>query len=256
MKTWVMVFVLLGAAHSVLAQEIVGVEEAKTAAIATAIAPAVNQETAIAPTVTSAATPVLVAAADLSNAVVWNHGVNLREIAASRAADAEPGFAAPAPQREGVTEDLSQLRWQIAIGPSFVRFRSSIFDASMAGTVTSVSWAKNDWLAVEGQVVTGFAPVIYDRAHVKYVNYGVGVKVGTRRAKWEPYGHVLFGGAHIQPQTAGNTRNAFMIEAGGGADYRFWSRMSFRGQVDYLRTTFFKSTQNNLQISIAAVFHF
>ncbi|HXM97326.1 MAG TPA: hypothetical protein VN982_02515, partial [Candidatus Dormibacteraeota bacterium] len=114
MKTWVMVFVLLGAAHSVLAQEIVGVKEAKIATVADSVAP----------TVMPAATPVLVAAADLSNAAVWNHGVNLREIAASRAADAEPGFAAPAPQREGVTEDLSQLRWQIAIGPSFVRFRS------------------------------------------------------------------------------------------------------------------------------------
>src|ERR1700737_1220356 len=121
MKTWVMVFVLLGAAHSVLAQEIVGVEEAKTAAIATAIAPAVNQETAMAPTGTSAATPVLVAAADLSNAAVWNRGVNFRESAASSRAG-EPGFAAPAPQREGVTEDLSQVRWQIAIGPWFVRF--------------------------------------------------------------------------------------------------------------------------------------
>jgi hypothetical protein len=255
MKTWVMVFVLLGAAHSVLAQEthsvlaqeIAGVKEAKTATVATSIV-----ATAVADS-----TPVLVAAADLSNAAVWNHGVNLREIAASRAADAEPGFApAAAPQREGVTEDLSPLRWQVAFGPSFVRFRSSIFDASMAGTVTSVSWAKNDWLAVEGQVVTGFAPTIYDREHVKYVNYGAGVKIGTRRAKWEPYGHLLIGGAHIQPQTSGNTRNAFMIEAGGGADYRFWSRMSFRGQVDYLRTSFFKSTQNNLQISIAAVFHF
>ena len=264
MKTWaVMGFVLLGAAHSAFAQEnvsqenaaqgIVGVDEAKTAAIATASAPTVAPAM---PKALPATAPVLVAAADLSNAAVWNSGVSLREIAASSVAAAEPGFAAPAPQREGVTEDLSQLRWQVAFGPSFVRFRSSIFDASMAGTITSVSWAENEWLGFEGQVVTGFAPTIYDREHVKYASYGAGVKVGARRAKWEPFAHVLVGGAHVQPQTAGNSRNAFMVQAGGGADYRFWSRMSFRGEADYVRTTFFKSSQNNLQISLAAVFHF
>src|SRR6202011_1070829 len=156
MKTWaVMGFVLLGAANSAFAQEnaaqgIVGVDEAKTAAIATASAPTVAPAM---PKALPATAPVLVAAADLSNAAVWNSGVSLREIAASSVAAAEPGFAAPAPQREGVTEDLSQLRWQVAFGPSFVRFRSSIFDASMAGTITSVSWAENEWLGFEGQVV-------------------------------------------------------------------------------------------------------
>ena len=249
MKTWaVMGLVLLGAAQCALAQENMAGDEAKSATIAASIAPAA----------VPASTAVLVAGADLSNAAVWNDGVNFRESGVSARAGAEAGFAAPAPaaQREGVPEDLSPLRWQVAIGPSFVRFRSSIFHASMAGTVTSVTYAKNDWLGIEGQVVTGFAPEIYDREHVKYVNYGGGVKAGYRRAKWEPYAHVLIGGAHIQPQTAGNSRNAFMIEAGGGVDYRFWTRMSFRGQVDYLRTSFFKSTQNTLQISIAAVFHF
>jgi hypothetical protein len=251
MKTWVvMVFVWFGAAHSAFAQgnvarEIVAGDEAKSATIATSMAPAAEPA------------PRLIAAADLSNAAAWSSGVNLREDAMS-VADAEPGFTAPAPaaQREGMPEDLSLLRWQVAIGPSFVRFRSSIFDASMAGTTTSVAWAKNEWLGVEGQVVTGFAPQIYDREHIKYVGYGGGVKVGSRRAKWEPFAHVLVGGAHVQPQTAGNSRSAFMIEAGGGVDYRFWARMSFRGEADYVRTTFFKSSQNNLQISIAAVFHF
>jgi hypothetical protein len=244
MKTWaVMLFVLFGAAHSAVAREIVGGDEGRTATIATSTAP------------TAVPASTLIAAADLSHAAVWNSGANFRESAAS-VADAEPGFAAPAAQRESVPEDLSHLRWQVAIGPSFVRFRSSIYDASMAGTTTSVAWAKNEWLGVEGQVVTGFAPEIYVREHIKYVGYGAGVKVGSRRAKWEPFAHLLIGGAHVQPQTTGNSRNAFMIEAGGGVDYRFYSRMSFRGEADYVRTTFFKGAQNNLQISIAAVFHF
>jgi hypothetical protein len=144
----------------------------------------------------------------------------------------------------------------VSIGASFVRFHSSIFNASLVGTNTSVAWSKNEWLAVEGQVVTGFAPEIYDREHVKYLSYGGGVRIGSQRARWEPFAHVLAGGAHVQPQTAGNSRNAFMVEAGGGADYLWRPRISFRAEGDYVRTTFFKQSQNNFQASLGIVFHF
>jgi opacity protein-like surface antigen len=164
-------------------------------------------------------------------------------------------FAAPAAQKVDVTE-TDTLRWQLAIGPTFVRFHNRIFNADMAGTITSLAWSRNEWLSFEGQVVTGFAPEIYTREHVKYVSYGGGVKIGSHRAKWEPFAHALIGGAHQQPQTAGNSRNAFMIQAGGGVDYRLWPKMSLRAEADYLHTNFFKTSQNNFQASIGAVFHF
>jgi opacity protein-like surface antigen len=200
----------------------------------------------------------LTAAGDLGNAAAWNRGALLTAdttTAGATATEAEGGFAAPAAQKIDLTE-TDTLRWQVAIGPSFVRFHSKIFNASMAGTYTSVAWSANGWLAVEGQVMTGFAPEIYLKEHVKYLSYGGGVLVGSHRARWEPFAHVLVGGAHLQPQTAGNSRNAFMMEAGGGADYQLWPRMSLRGEIDYLRTQFFKSSQNDFQATLGVVFHF
>jgi opacity protein-like surface antigen len=47
-----------------------------------------------------------------------------------------------------------------------------------------------------------------------------------------------------------------LVEVGGGADYRLTQRISLRAEGDYLRTTFFKQSQNNFQASLGAVFHF
>src|SRR5208283_2332577 len=82
--------------------------------------------------------------------------------------------------------------------------------ASLVGLNTTVTYFTNDWFAVEGNLVTGFAPEIYDREHVKYFGGGRGVRIGSRRARWEPWGHALVGGGHLQPQTAGASRTALM----------------------------------------------
>src|ERR1700682_3140153 len=226
MKTWaVLLLLLVGAGRSVVAQELGG-----------------------------AAAMDLVAAGELGSAPAWNRGEGW---SASAAGEGEGnGFAAPAAATKGATEAGDLQRWQVSIGPSFVRFHSSIFNASLAGLNTSVAWSKNEWLGVEGQVVAAYAPEIYAREHVKYLSYAGGVRIGSHRAKWEPFAHVLLGGAHLQPQTAGNSRSAFLVEAGGGVDYRLIPRISVRAEADYVRTTFFKQSQNDFQASIGAVFHF
>jgi hypothetical protein len=226
MKTWaVVLLVVLGAGRGVVAQEVAG-----------------------------AAPMNLVAAGDLGSARAWNRGEGWRESAAG--GEAGNGFAAPAAQPRGPTQDEDLQRWQVSIGPSFVRFHSSIFNASLAGLNTSVAWSKNEWLGLEGQVVAAYAPEIYAREHVKYLSYAGGVRIGSHRAKWEPFAHVLLGGAHLQPQTAGNSRSAFLVEVGGGVDYRLIPRISLRAEADYVHTTFFKQSQNDFQASIGAVFHF
>lgn len=250
MKTWAAVLVvMLGAGGVVMAQEV----GSAAPNIATSGTAAWSSATPASAASASVVAMNLAAAGDLGNAAAWNRGESLT--AGAAATEAGGGFAAPAAQKEDLTE-LDTLRWQIAVGPSFVRFHSKIFNASMAGTYTSVAWSKNEWLAIEGQVMTGFAPEIYLKEHVKYVSYGGGVRLGSHRAKWEPFAHVLIGGAHLQPQTAGNSKSAFMVQAGGGADYQLWPRLSLRGEADYVRTTFFKSSQNDIQASLAVVFHF
>jgi hypothetical protein len=88
------------------------------------------------------------------------------------------------------------------------------------------------------------------------VNFLGGPKIAWRQRRWEPWLHVLVGGSHEQPQTADNSRNALAVQAGGGADFRWNPRLSFRLDADYLYNSYFKQTQNNFLLGGGVVFHF
>jgi opacity protein-like surface antigen len=168
-----------------------------------------------------------------------------------------PAPAAPAAKPKYVFfGDRDDYRWQLGVGVEYFRFQSSILNASLVGLNTTLTYFTNSWFAVEGNVVTGFAPEIYDREHVKLFGGAGGIRIGGRRAQWEPWGHALVGGAHLQPQTAGNSRSALMAQAGIGVDYRVHSRLSLRVEGDWVYTTFFSQTQNNFQGVAGAVLHF
>jgi opacity protein-like surface antigen len=182
----------------------------------------------------------------------------------------EPGFAAPAPVPSAALPGdpaaapdpkflyggRDDYRWQLGLGASWERFRSNIFNASAVGANASVSFYLNDWLGVEGNILTGFAPEIFDKEHVKLLNFTGGPRIAWRQRQWEPWAHVLVGVAHEQPQTAGHSRNAFAVQAGGGADYRINPRLSLRLEGDWLRSLFFGESQNNFILMGGVVIHF
>jgi len=176
---------------------------------------------------------------------------------ATPAASAEPAGGAPAtPEPRFVFGARDDYRWQLGLGVEFFRFQSSRIYASLVGLNTTLTYYTNDWFAVEGNVVTGFAPQIYDHEHVKYFGGGGGIRIGSRQARWEPWGHALFGGGHLQPQTADASRTALMVQAGGGVDFRMNERLSLRAEGDYVFNTFFSQHQNNFQAVAGVVFHF
>jgi len=168
--------------------------------------------------------------------------------------NAEP--ASPSPQPKFLYGGRDDYRWQLGIGATWVRFRSSVFNASAVGINTSVVYFTNDWFGVEGDITAAFAPTIFVNEHVKIATYGGGPKIAWRQKQWEPWLHGIFGGARVQPQVAGQSRNSYSIKAGGGADYRWNPRISFRLEADYVRTGFFKQSQNNFQLAGGIVFHF
>jgi len=165
--------------------------------------------------------------------------------------------AAPSPKPKFLYSRNDIVRWQLALGVTWIRFRSSIFNASAVGLKTSVTYFTNEWFGIEGNVSAAFAPEIFNREHVKLLVYGGGPKaVWRQNERWEPWVHAIFGGAHEQPQTAGNSRNAFAVQLGGGADYNFNSRFSGRLEANYVRTSFFSQSQNNFQLGAGVVMHF
>ena len=169
------------------------------------------------------------------------------EPAAGAAAAAKPKF---------VFGDRDDYRWQLGLGVEFIRFQSNVLDASIVGVNTTLSYYTNTWFALEGSVVTAFGPPPEDNDHVKYFGGGGGIRIGGRRARFEPWGHVIVGGAHLQPQTAAGSRTALSVTAGGGVDYRVNSRLSLRAEMDYLYTNFYSQNQNNFQATAGVVFHF
>ena len=174
-------------------------------------------------------------------------------LAAPNAAAPEPS---PAPSPRFIFSDRDDFRWQLGLGLSFERFRSNIYSASAVGTTTSLAYFLSDFLGVEGNVNTFFAPTIWQNEHIKLVNYGVGPKFAWRRPRWEPWFHGLFGGTHAFPQTAGHSKNGFAVQLGGGADYRLLPRLSARAEVDYVGTRLFGQWQNSGQATLSLVFHF
>ena len=70
---------------------------------------------------------------------------------------ADPG-AAPAAKPKYVFGERDDYRWQLALGVEFFRFQSNLINASMVGLNTTVTYFTNDWFALEGNLVTGFAP--------------------------------------------------------------------------------------------------
>jgi len=179
-------------------------------------------------------------------------------LALPMAVPAEPSpEPSPAPRPRFIYSDRDDFRWQLGLGVSFERFRSSIYSASAVGTTTSLAYFLSDFLGIEGNVNTFFAPTIWENEHIKLVNYGAGPKFAWRRPRWEPWFHGLFGGTHALPQTGNhNSQNGFAVQLGGGADYRFLPRLSARAEVDYVGTKLFGQWQNNGQATLSLVFHF
>src|SRR6266852_4464218 len=167
---------------------------------------------------------------------------------------AEP--ASPSPQPKFLYGGRDDYRWELGLGVTWLRFQSSAFNASAVGINTSLVYFTNDWFGIEGNITAAFAPTILVNEHVKIATYGGGPKIAWRQKQWEPWLHGIFGGAHEQPQIAGQSRNTYVIKAGGGADYRWNPRISFRLEGDYVRTGFFKQSQNNFQLAGGFVFHF
>jgi hypothetical protein len=168
---------------------------------------------------------------------------------------AEP--ATPAPKPKFVYGGRDDYRWQLSLGVAWFRFQSSPFTSNTIGVKTTVTYFLNEWLGVEGSFTGAFAsaPTGF-KNDAKLALYGGGPKVAWRQRRWEPWLHAIFGGAHENPQTAAGSRSSYSIMAGGGADYRWNPRISFRAEADYVRTGFFSQSQNNVQVAGGIVFHF
>jgi opacity protein-like surface antigen len=176
---------------------------------------------------------------------------------AAPAANPIPAPAAvPAKPKYVFFGDRDDYRWQLGVGVDYVHFTSRAFDANMVGLNTTLTYFTNSWFGVEGSVITGFGSDVFPNSQAKIFGGAGGIRIGSRRARWEPWGHALVGGSHLQPQTAFGSRTSIMALAGIGVDYRLHARLSLRGEGDWLYTSYYSQSQNNFQIVAGVVLHF
>ena len=88
--------------------------------------------------------------------------------------------------------------------------------------------------------------------------YLVGPRLSVPVGKFTPFAEALVGAAHIHTggTLPGPSNTSFATALGGGLNYRLFGPIAARVEGDYLRTSFFSSTQNNFRLSLGAVFRF
>ena len=124
------------------------------------------------------------------------------------------------------------------------------------GLGVNLAYNFNDWLGGVGDFgyckETGLSSGV--TAHD--FNYMFGPRVTYRNyGKLNPFGQVLFGGQHLG--TNGPSFNSFALILGGGVDYKYNDRFHIRLiQVEYLRTHFGGTGQNNARIEAGLVYTF
>lgn len=111
----------------------------------------------------------------------------------------------------------------------------------------------------EGQVLPFLGLVAdysgyYGSSNLHEQNFLFGPRVSATVGRFTPFGQILFGAAHIGSLGASDT--SFGQAVGGGLDYRLSGPVSWRNQLDYLRTGFFGTTQNNVRFSTGLAFRF
>jgi hypothetical protein len=195
-----------------------------------------------------AAAPAFSAIAFPVTPVPNDEWLDIETEAATPSARAPSRAAAQTRSRAG---DDSRHRLEMAIGYTFVRFRSSPITANINGLNSSLAYYPWGHIGVEANTTAAFGSEIFDREHTKFLFYGGGLKYVEPHGVWEPWAHILVGGVHMLPQTSAGGQNGFGMKAGGGIDYN-WPRQSIlwiRAEGNYIRSQLYSTSQNNFMIS-------
>jgi hypothetical protein len=135
------------------------------------------------------------------------------------------------------------------------------FAYRVTDVVDSVDWkitGSVEATAVEGY--HGFTTGAFPNVKAKSVFIGGGPRLMLEnKTRVEPWVHLLVGWQHFRfNQTASGlgSNSAFGFMAGGGVDIKLVPHFAWRGQVDYIGSTFRSSLQSNYSFGTGIVFDF
>jgi hypothetical protein len=191
-----------------------------------------------------------------------------------RSAQAQAAAAAVAVPSDKVSGGDKEYHFEIEGGYTYLRTNEppgSCTCFNMQGGNGGFAWdIKDSGFALVGDVAAVHAGTIASTGYnltILSTTGGLRYRFPVKSIDLQPFGQALFGFAHASGTgaqspnpAAGNAGAAFALNAGGGIDLPVSDGFSVRlFEADYLLTTFDNGSnnrQNNLRISIGAVFHF
>jgi len=98
----------------------------------------------------------------------------------------QPAFPnSPAP-RQSSGSSYDGYRWDLGIGYEFVHFDSAPFSANLSGLHTDLTYNVNNWVGLEGNVVSAFGGDVLGGEMSKYVLYTVGARISAGPSRRHP----------------------------------------------------------------------
>jgi hypothetical protein len=146
-------------------------------------------------------------------------------------------------------------RIEVFGGYSYLRFDSRSFGFAGSSNLNGYNLAPA-FNVFHGFGVVGELSGQYG-SHLNLRDVAVGPQILYPRNNLIFFARVMYGDARTHVSVGnGPGDTARVIVAGAGADLHYSSRLSIRVvQVDYLRTSLFHGTQNNVRISTGLVYH-
>ncbi len=154
-------------------------------------------------------------------------------------------------------------RFEVFGGYSYINVGSSKTGTSqqngfgLNGWNAQASVNLTHWLGVTGDFGGAYGSPFAVSIH--NYSYLFGPTLSYRAQHVVPFAHALFGGAHVSGSKGGigASQNAFAMAVGGGLDIPFKGHFGVRvAQVDWMRTQYFSTHQNNVRVSTGVMFNF
>jgi hypothetical protein len=82
-----------------------------------------------------------------------------------------------------------------------------------------------------------------------------GPRVGKTIGKFRPFAEFEVGVGHVSSPSS-DSSTSFATAFGGGVDYKIFHAFAWRGEADYVHTSFFSTGQSNVRISTGIVLRF
>lgn len=146
-------------------------------------------------------------------------------------------------------------RYDVFAGYSFLRLDSKSYGytdySNLDGANLAGQYNVTHYLAAVADVSATFAQ------NQHFYTFMAGPEFSTKRYRGRWFGHALFGKARNGNEIPGvGSSLGRSIAIGGGYDYPFRQRFAIRVfQADYLNTSTYGVTQNNVRVSAGVVIH-